>query len=325
MFINLHAHIMWDLIFLAAGFILLIFGANYLVDNASALASKLRISNLVIGLTIIAFGTSSPELVVSVISSVQGNSEIAIGNIVGSNIFNIMAILGISALILPLSVKSTTTWIEIPLCLLSALLIFTLAHTGTANKTGYLMISRTDGYILLIMFLAFALYNYHLSKKGDISEDINVRQKSTRRSVLMIIAGLAMLVGGGRLVVISSVNIAIEIGVSERLIGLTIVATGTSLPELVTSVVAAIKGNTDIAIGNIVGSNIFNVFLILGISAVINPVPLVQGTSTDILVNIFASFLLFAFIFTGKQRQIERWEGLVFIIAYLLYIALILF
>jgi cation:H+ antiporter len=316
---------MWEILSLSAGFALLIFGANFLVDNASALASKLKISNLVIGLTIVAFGTSSPELVVSVISSVQGNSEIAIGNIVGSNIFNILAILGISALILPLAVKSTTTWVEIPLCLLSALLVFFLGYTGTTDESGYLMISRTDGYILLVMFLAFALYNYHLSKRGDISDDITVRRQSTRRSILMIITGLAMLVGGGRLVVLSAVNIATEIGVPERLIGLTIVATGTSLPELVTSVVAAIKRNTDIAIGNIVGSNIFNVFLVLGISAVINPVPLATGTSTDLLVNISASLLLFAFIFTGKGRQIERWEGLVFIIAYLSYIAFILF
>jgi cation:H+ antiporter len=316
---------MWEILSLSAGFALLIFGANFLVDNASALASKLKISNLVIGLTIVAFGTSSPELVVSVISSVQGNSEIAIGNIVGSNIFNILAILGISALILPLAVKSTTTWVEIPLCLLSALLVFFLGYTGTTDESGYLMISRTDGYILLVMFLAFALYNYHLSKRGDSSDDITVRRQSTRRSILMIITGLAMLVGGGRLVVLSAVNIATEIGVPERLIGLTIVATGTSLPELVTSVVAAIKRNTDIAIGNIVGSNIFNVFLVLGISAVINPVPLATGTSTDLLVNISASLLLFAFIFAGKGRQIERWEGLVFIIAYLSYIAFILF
>ena len=316
---------MWDLIILAAGFILLIIGANYLVDNASALASKFGIPNLVIGLTIVAFGTSSPELVVSIISSIQGNSGIAIGNVVGSNIFNILAIMGISAVIFPLAVKSTTTWIEIPLCLLSALLVLILAHSGPVDNAGYSLISTTDGYILLVMFLAFAFYNYHLSKTGDITDEIKVREQSTRRSVLMIITGLALLIGGGRLVVLSSVNIAIEIGVPERLIGLTIVATGTSLPELVTSIVAALKGNTDIAIGNIVGSNIFNVFLILGISAVVNPVLLVPGTSTDLLVNVFASLLLFVFIFTGKGRQIERWEGLVFITAYLAYIALILF
>jgi cation:H+ antiporter len=316
---------MWDLIILAAGFILLIIGANYLVDNASALASKLGIPNLVIGLTIVALGTSSPELVVSIISSIQGNSEISIGNVVGSNIFNIFTILGVSAVIIPLSVKSTTTWIEIPLCLLSALLVLILAHSGPADNEGYSLISRTDGYILLVMFLAFAIYNYHLSKTGDVTDEIKVREQSTRRSVLMVITGLALLIGGGRLVVLSSVNIAIEFGVPERLIGLTIVATGTSLPELVTSVVAALKGNTDIAIGNIVGSNIFNVFLVLGISSIINPIHLVPGTSIDLLVNIFASLLLFVFIFTGKGRQIEKWEGLVFIAAYLLYFAFILF
>lgn len=315
---------MWDLIILVAGFILLIIGANYLVDNASALASKLGIPNLVIGLTIVAFGTSSPELVVSLISSIQGNSEISIGNIVGSNIFNILVILGISAIIIPLSVKSTTTWIEIPLCLFSALLFLILARCGPESNTGYSMISRTDGYVLLVIFLAFFLYNYLLSKTGDITDDIKVREQSPKKSILMIIAGLALLIAGGRLVILSSMKIAIGIGIPERIIGLTVVATGTSLPELVTSVVAAIKRNTDIAIGNIVGSNIFNVFLILGVSAVINPVPLVPWTSTDLLVNIFASLLLFAFIFSGKGRQIERWEGLVFIIVYLLYIALIL-
>jgi cation:H+ antiporter len=316
---------MWELIGLVAGFTLLVFGANYLVDNASTLASKLRIPNLVIGLTIVAFGTSSPEFVVSIGSSIQGNTEIALGNVVGSNIFNILAILGISAVIYPLVVKSTTTWIEIPLCLISALLVFILANYGSANNSGYNVISKTDGYILLSMFLAFIFYNYHLLKKGDITDDIKVRKQSIKRSVFMIIAGLAMLVGGGRLVVFSSVKLALEIGVPERIIGLTIVAVGTSLPELVTSVVAALKGNTDIAIGNIVGSNIFNIFLILGVSAVIYPVPLVTGANTDLLVNIFASLLLFTFIFTGKGRKIERWEGMAFIVTYLIYIAFLLF
>lgn len=316
---------MWEVVSLAAGFALLVFGANYLVDNASSLASRLRIPNLVIGLTIVAFGTSSPEFVVSIVSSLQGNSEIALGNVVGSNIFNILAILGISAVIYPLVVRSTTTWIEIPFCLLSALLVFILANSGSAYNSGYQVISRRDGYILLFIFLAFVFYNYHLLKKGDITDDIKVREQSIKRSVFMIIAGLAMLVGGGRLVVLSSVKLALEIGIPERIIGLTIVAVGTSLPELVTSVVAALKGNTDIAIGNIVGSNIFNIFLILGFSAVINPVPLVTGANTDLLVNIFASLLLFAFIFTGKGRKIERWEGMAFIIAYLLYIAFIIF
>ena len=316
---------MWEMISLAAGFALLIFGANYLVDNASSLASRLRIPNLVIGLTIVAFGTSSPELVVSTVSSIQGNSEIALGNVVGSNIFNILAILGISAVIFPLAVKSTTTWIEIPLSLLSALLVFILANFGSAYNSGYQVISRTGGFILLFIFLAFIFYNYHLSKKGDITDDIKVREQSIKRSVFMIIAGLAMLVGGGRLVVLSSVKLALEIGVPERIIGLTFVAVGTSLPELVTSVAAALKGNTDIAIGNIVGSNIFNIFLILGVSAVIYPVPLVRGANIDLLVNIFANLLLFAFIFSGKGRKIERWEGMVFIMAYLLYIAFILF
>jgi cation:H+ antiporter len=316
---------MWEMISLAAGFALLIFGANYLVDNASSLASRLRIPNLVIGLTIVAFGTSSPELVVSTVSSIQGNSGIALGNVVGSNIFNILAILGISAVIFPLAVKSTTTWIEIPLSLFSALLVFILANFGSAYNSGYGVISRTGGIILLSIFLAFVFYNYHLSKKGDITDNIKVREQSIKRSVFMIIAGLAMLVGGGRLVVLSSVKLALEIGVPERIIGLTIVAVGTSLPELVTSVAAALKGNTDIAIGNIVGSNIFNIFLILGVSAVIYPVPLVKGANIDLLVNIFANLLLFAFIFSGKGRKIERWEGMVFIIAYLLYIAFILF
>jgi len=316
---------MWEIISLSAGFALLIFGANNLVNNASSLASKLHIPNLVIGLTIVAFGTSSPELVVSIISSIQGNSEIAIGNVVGSNIFNILAIMGISAVIFPLAVKSTTTWIEIPLCLLSALLVLFLAHSGPADNSGYPLISRTDGYIFLFMFLVFVFYNYHLAKKGDITDEIKVRERSIKRSVFMIVTGLALLVLGGRLVVLSSVKIALEIGIPERIIGLTIVSIGTSLPELVTSLVAALKGNTDIAVGNIVGSNIFNVFLILGVSAVINPVPLIAGTNTDLLVNIFASLLLVAFIFTGKGRHIERWEGLFFIIAYILYIAFILF
>jgi len=315
---------MLNLTILAIGFILLIYGANYLVNSASSLAGKLNIPNLVIGLTIVAFGTSSPELIVSVIASIEGNSEIALGNVIGSNIFNILAILGISAIILPLVVRSSTTWIEIPLCLFSAILIGFMANLGSSGIEGQSAVNRTDGALLLILFLVFAFYNYRLSTKNEYHDELKVKDQSIKKSVFLILTGLLMLAAGGRFIVQSAVKLAIDIGIPERIIGLTIVSIGTSLPELATSVVAARKGNTDIAIGNIVGSNIFNSFLILGISALINPVPLSEGTNIDLMVNIFASLLLFLFIFTGKGRQIDRKEGIAFILVYLLYLVFIL-
>ena len=312
---------MWYFLLLLVGFLPLIYGANLLVDSASSLAKRYNIPNMVIGLTIVAFGTSAPELIVNVFSAVQKNADLALGNVIGSNIFNVAAILGISAIIYPLTVKSATTWIEVPLALLAGVMVLVLGNDILIDKGASSVISRIDGIVLLVFFLIFLVYNYQLIKKGEFSEDIPIRDIAPRKATLLVFAGLALLVIGGRLIVFSAVELATAWGMPERLIGLTIVSIGTSLPELATSVVAATKKNTDIAVGNIVGSNIFNIFFILGTSAVIYPVPTQSGAQIDMLVNILLGLLLFAFIFTGKGRRLERWEGIFFIMIYIAYIS----
>lgn len=311
---------MLNLFFLLIGFIPLIIGANLLVDGASALAKRLNIPNIVIGLTIVAFGTSAPELIVNLVASIGGNSEIALGNIVGSNIFNILGILGISSLIFPLSVKSNTTWIEIPLCLLSAIVVLILANDIFLNNYEVSVINRSEGLILILFFIIFLVYNIQLAKVGSSADEINFKELSKVKSISYIISGLVFLVIGGRIIVIFATKFAFGIGIPDRIIALTIVSIGTSLPELATSVMAAKKKNVDIAIGNIVGSNIFNIFFILGISAFINPVSVKNMSNIDISTNLISSLLLFLFIFTGKGRKIERWEGFIFILCYFLYI-----
>lgn len=315
---------MLNLLPVIAGFVPLILGADFLVNGASSLAKKLQVSNIVIGLTIVAFGTSSPELIVNIMASLSGTSDIALGNVVGSNIFNILVILGISSAIFPLSVKTSTTWVEIPLCLLSSMVMLTVANDIFLDKTGVSIISRTDGILLLLFFLIFAAYTIGLSKNSSPAEDITIKNYSLIKAVLLIIAGFVLLVLGGRLIVFFGVRFARSMDIPERIIAITIVSIGTSLPELATSVVAAKKRNVDIAIGNIVGSNIFNTFFILGASATIGPVRPSAGSNFDLLFNIGASFLLFLFIFTGRGRKLERWEGLIFLVLYGLYMAVLL-
>lgn len=311
-----------DIICLIGGFIVLIYGADFLVDGGAALAHRLKVSNMVIGLTIVAFGTSAPEFVVNVVSSVQGSAGLALGNISGSNIFNILAILGITALITPLQVKRTTTWVEIPLTVFTAVLLLLFANREHSG-----VISRTEGICLLCFFGVFLFYTFTLAKYGAAGqgEEVSVKAFSTSKSLLFILLGLGGLVGGGKLLVAGAVHIAEALGISERIIGLTIVSIGTSLPELATSVIAARKGNADMAIGNVVGSNIFNVLLILGTSAVIAPIQVPEGSLIDLSVNLMASALLFLFIFTGKGRRIDRWEGAFFFLLYLAYLSLLIF
>lgn len=310
-----------NIIFLLAGLVILIYGANFLVDGGAALAHRLKVSSMVIGLTVVAFGTSTPELVVNIVSSTAGSSALALGNVLGSNIFNILAILGITALITPLGVKKTTTWVEIPLAAFAAILILLLVN---GEPTG--IITRAEGICLLCFFAMFLLYTLTLSKYGaaGTGEEVEIKNYSAGKSVLFILLGLAGLIVGGRLLVYGAVNIAQSMGVSERIIGLTIVSIGTSLPELATSIIAARKRNADIAIGNVVGSNIFNTFLILGVSATIVPLKAPVGSLTDLITNIIASGLLFLFIFTGKGRKISRWEGAIFIVLYLIYLILLI-
>ena len=310
-----------DVILLIGGFLLVIKGADFLVDGASALAKKFSISELVIGLTIVAFGTSLPELSVNVFASIEGKSSIAIGNILGSNIANILLILGISGMIYPLVVKKSTVWKEIPLCLLAIVLLGILSNDKFIDNAGVSVLSRIDGLVLLSFFMIFIYYSFSIAKSIDGMEDLSDKKKvSTKKIITLIVSGLAALIIGGKLVVDGAVNIATALGISESIIGLTIVAVGTSLPELATSAVAAYKRNSEIAIGNIVGSNIFNVFFILGVSALIKPLPFESQNNFDIGVAILATFLLFVVMFIGKRHKLERWQSGLFVAIYAGYI-----
>ncbi len=315
---------MWYLLLLVAGFFPLIYGANLLVDNASALAKRFNIPNIVIGLTIVAFGTSAPELVVNLFAAIGKNPDIVLGNIIGSNIFNVGIILAVSAIIYPLAVKKSTTWIEVPLAFLAGLVIFILASDQLIDKASISVLTRSDGILLLLFFLIFLAYNYMLMIKGDFTEECVVRDVPPLKSILLIITGLILLATGGRMIVFGAVEVASFLGISERIIALTIVAAGTSLPELATSVVAARKKNTDIAVGNIVGSNIFNIFFILGISAVIYPVKVQANAILDMGMNLLISFLVFIFIFTGKGRSIDKKEGIFLLLLYAAYLTFLI-
>lgn len=308
-----------NIILLIIGFVILIKGADLLVDSASALAKRLNIPNIVIGLTIVAFGTSAPELSVNILSSLDKANSIALGNIVGSNIVNILLILGISSIIYPLTVKTNTTWIEIPLCFLASIVVMILSNDIFIDKASASLLSRIDGLILLLFFIIFLVYNIHVMLQNKTDENIEVKNYTIKTSIIYIIISLILLISSGKLIVSQAVNIAQKFGISERIIGLTIVAIGTSLPELATSVIAAKKRNVDLAIGNIVGSNIFNTFFILGISAIIYPIRILSEVNLDFFVNIIASILLFVFIFTGKGRKLERWEGIIFLLIYSVY------
>jgi len=297
---------------------ILILGAEGLVRGSASMAKKWGVSSLVIGLTIVAFGTSTPELVVNMFSAVRGSTDIAIGNIIGSNISNILLILGISAIVYPLSVKKSTVTREIPFALLGMILVFTMGNDMFFDGTGFNAITRTDGFSLIAIFIIFLFYIFGLAKKGEVEEE-EVKVYSWPKSILFTIAGLALLVLGGQLLVDNAIILARLAGLSEALIGLTIVAIGTSLPELATSVVAAYHKHVDIAIGNIVGSNIFNVFWILGLTGTMLQMPFNPNVNIDILVGIGATVLLFIFMFIGTKRKLNRWQGVMFLLLYIAY------
>ena len=315
---------MIDLILLIAGFLVLIFGANKLVDASSSLAARFGIPNIVIGLTIVAFGTSAPEMVVNAIAAINGKTEMVVGNVLGSNIFNVFGILGICAIIYPLTVKSNTTWYEIPLSLLAALVVFVISADVFLDQSLESLISRSDSMILLLFFAVFLVYNIAVSRGEKSTETTEIKNYSVSKSILFIVLGLAGLIIGGRLIVTSAVSLAELIGISNRVIGLTVISIGTSLPELATSIAAVKKKNVDIAIGNVVGSNIFNIFFVLGVSGMIAPIFVEKSSNIDFMVNILASVLLFVFVFTGKYRRIDRWEGIVFLLLYLAYFGFII-
>lgn len=298
------------------GFTSLIFGANWLVDGASSLAKKKNISDLVIGLTVVSFGTSAPELVVNSVAAYDGFSDIVFGNIIGSNNFNLFIILGITGLIYPITVQSSTAWREIPISLIVTFLLLLLANNFFIDKNP--VISRVDGVILLVFFLLFLFYIFK-QMKNENPEIIAYEPKSNLKIWGFISIGIAGLIIGGKMVVDNGIDIATELGVSQKIIGLTIIAAGTSLPELVTSIVAAFKKNSDIAIGNVIGSNIFNILLILSISAFIRPIDFNPIFNQDILILIGGSVFLLIAMLSGKRQRIDRWESLALLVFYLAY------
>jgi len=305
-----------SVLLIIVGFLGLIFGANWLVDGASGLAKKYNIPDLVIGLTIVAFGTSAPELVVNSVASVNGLSDIVLANVIGSNNFNLFIILGIAGLIYPITVQSSTAWREIPISLIITLVLFALANDFFLNENSE--ISRLDGIILLVSFLCFLYYIFKQMKTEKV-EVVPYVQKSNIKIWSFILIGFSGLIIGGKLVVDNSIDIATDLGISQKIIGLTIIAAGTSLPELITSIVAALKKNSDIAIGNVIGSNIFNILLILSISSLINPIKYNQIFNQDLLILIGGTVFLIIAMFTGKRKKLDRWEALILISFYLIY------
>lgn len=300
------------------GLVILVKGADWLVQGASSVARKKQISNMVIGLTIVSFGTSLPELVINLVSSINGNTEIAIGNVVGSNIANILLILGVSAIVYPLIIQRATIVSEIPFSIIAALLVGFLANASLFREPK-MEISSIDGFILIFFFILFLIYIFKISKE-EIAVITDDKMLSGKKSTLMIIGGLIGLIVGGKFTVDGAVYLAGFFGMSESFIGLTIVAVGTSLPELFTSAVAAYRKEVDIAVGNVIGSNIFNIFWILGLSAIIKPLPFQTTGNIDILMIIFSSILIIVVLPLGRKGRIERWHGLVFLLCYIGYI-----
>lgn len=310
------------------GFPFLIKGADFLVDGASSLAKRMGISPLIIGLTIVAFGTSAPELVVNLVSALQGNTDLAIGNVLGSNIANILLILGVSAMITPVVVKKDLTWKEIPFSLLAVMVLFLVANDTLLDGAVTSQLTRSDGLLLLCFFLLFMGYVFDKSRKTVVQEilegpeeEFKIKVQPAWVSVSFIGLGLMGLVLGGNWIVEGALWIGSWLGLSQAFLGLTVVAVGTSLPELATSVMAALKKESDIAIGNVVGSNIFNILFVLSVTGVIAPLPFNDGLNTDMLMVVVSTFLLFLAVFRGpKDNDITRWQGAGFVGVYLGYL-----
>ena len=316
-----------QIIFMIIGFILLVKGADFLVEGGSNIAKKFHIPELIIGLTIVSIGTSMPELMVSLTSALNGHSDLSIGNSIGSNISNLLLILGICAIIKNLKFKKETKYFESPFAFIVTVLLFILANNHINGQSN--IINRTEGVILLAVCLAFIIYNIIMSKKGEdfdgINKDlliVNINVNSKRymiKSIVFIILGIVFLKFGGDFVVDSATNLAKILGMSEKMVSLTIVSIATSLPELVTSIIATKKGEIDIAIGNIIGSCIFNILLIIGVSACISPIVYSVSYNKDFIILILATLLLCIFPFIGKKDEMTRLNGIIFFGTYIVY------
>ena len=315
-----------DILLLVGGLLLILIGANGLTDGAASVAKRFRIPSIVIGLTIVAFGTSAPELAVSVSSALKGSADIAIGNVVGSNIFNTLMIVGCTALFAPIVITRNTLRKEIPLCILSSIALLICANDILLNHATENVISITDGLLLLCFFAIFMGYTFAIaSGSNGEGQDEEIRQLPMCRSILYIIGGLAGLIFGGQWFVEGASNIARSLGVSESIIGLTLVAGGTSIKMVATSIVAALKKNPEIAIGNVIGSNLFNIFFVLGCSASITPLRLNGITNFDLWVLVGSGILLWLFGLFFAKRTITRIEGGIMILCYIAYTTALIF
>lgn len=318
------------------GLLFLIKGADWLVEGASSMARQLGVSDLVIGLTVVSFGTSAPELLVNIVASFQGSADIAIGNVVGSNISNTFLILGATALVMPLAVQRSTVLKEIPFSLLAAVMLLIMANDVFIDGSASSVLSRSDGLVLLGFFIIFLYYTFGMKRAGE--DEHTKSKRSAWMAWLMVLGGLIGLALGGNMAVSSAREIAIFIGISEAMVGLTVVAIGTSLPELTASMVAALKNKPDISVGNIIGSNIFNILWILGISSLIKPLPFSAGINADLLVALGSAILLFVIIHNGglhrrlllwwKQKRdyiLTRREGGVLLACYVAYMIFVIY
>ena len=316
---------MLSMLFLIGGLLLILFGANWLTDGASFLAQRLSIPPIVIGLTVVAFGTSAPELTVSLVSALKGSADLAVGNIVGSNIFNTLFIVGCTALFAPIVISGDTLKREIPLSILASVVLLFLICDIEIDGASMNILSRSDGLILLCFFAIFLSYTFAVAMRNRETTIDSSQAEAIVDSVrgwrisLLIVVGLAALIIGGQLFVNGASDVARSLGVSESLIGLTLVAGGTSLPELATSIVAALKKNPEIAIGNVIGSNLFNIFFVLGASASISPMVVSGVQSSDFGVLVISSLLLFTVALCFGKRVIKRWEGASLALLYLAY------
>lgn len=307
-----------QILILAAGLALIVLGAKFLVDGSSSIARKAGISEFVIGLTIIGMGTSAPEFVVSLFAAVKGNADIAVGNVIGSNIFNILLILGITAMILPIEITESNRKRDIPINIGATLLLVMLGMNGTIFGLGANSLSRIDGIVFILIFIWY-MYTSFKRNESPIADE-NEKIYSIGLSTVMVIGGLASLVYGGNIFVDSATNIAKMAGVSDKFIAITLLAGGTSLPELATCIVAAVKNKGQLALGNILGSNIFNILLILGTSAIIRPLSMDSINFVDLSVLMLSVVMIWASIYTGKKNKLDKAEGLVFLLLEALYL-----
>lgn len=306
---------MVNILLLLVGLGLVVLGADWLVNGASSIARRAGISEFVIGLTIVGFGTSCPELVVSLSGAIEGNSDISVGNVVGSNIFNVLFILGLTAMVLPVGMTDKNRRIDIPITLGVTILLVILGITGSMSGPG---ISRWEGVLMLLVFSAYLFYCFKSDSKDEFSETQRATLSITK-SITLTLTGLAGLIFGGDLFVDSATALARLIGVSDKFIAVTILAGGTSLPELATSLVAAIKGKEQLALGNILGSNVFNAMMILGLSSVITPLSFASMTIVDIITLVLSAVLLLIWAYTGRKNRIDRREGAAMLLCYVAY------